>query len=319
MKKITIILVAMFLLSVLLYIFLLFIEYYDIDFIRDIVLFLTGSNLNTVGLLLIFSSAIVTIGVMGSFLTVKSKTRVLNHKDKSSSKEVHDINLKIRRLEKQASLLSNNKRNELLTSIKDELYKTATNEFIQDIEKNIEENKSKLDVSQRGKETLSRIYAEIEALSRRATVNLILGVITALSGILFLSFFVFAKKTINPTLLYFTLEFLPRLSIVLIIEVFSYFFLRLYKSSLTEIRYYQNEATNIEYMFIALESSINRDDEKLIDRCINKFLEVERNPVFSKNQITHELLSSRETFKDMPLTSDYLGGIKAVIKDGKVS
>jgi hypothetical protein len=86
------------------------------------------------------------------------------------------------------------------------------------------------------------------------------------------------------------MEFLPRLSIVLIIEVFSYFFLRLYKSSLAEIKYFQNEATNIEHNFVDLEAAISIEDKTLIEKCIYTFLAVERNPVMGKNQTTREII-----------------------------
>lgn len=62
----------------------------------------------------------------------------------------------------------------------------------------------------------------------------------------------------------------------MIIEVFSYFFLKLYKSSLSEIKYFQNEATNIEYSFVALETALKVDDSDLVKQCVNKMLNVER-------------------------------------------
>lgn len=44
----------------------------------------------------------------------------------------------------------------------------------------------------------------------------------------------------------FVIQFFPRLTLVAVIELFSYFFLRLYKQAIDEIRYFQNEITNIE-------------------------------------------------------------------------
>ena len=46
------------------------------------------------------------------------------------------------------------------------------------------------------------------------------------------------------------------------IEVFSFFFLKLYKSGLADILYYQNELTNLESKFLALElASLGRNTE----------------------------------------------------------
>ena len=56
--------------------------------------------------------------------------------------------------------------------------------------------------------------------------------------------------------------FLPRISFVIFIEVFSFFFLRLYKANLSDVKFYQNELTNADARLVALEATLiddNRD------------------------------------------------------------
>ena len=56
----------------------------------------------------------------------------------------------------------------------------------------------------------------------------------------------------------------PRLTLSIFIEFFSFFFLRLYKTGISEIKYFQNELTNAELKFIAVEKAImtEKDDAK---------------------------------------------------------
>lgn len=251
--------------------------------------------------------------LMTQFLSGSTSSRVLDRE----KAELNYLHHKLRELTKQKSLLSQEDSEKLIASVKNQIDSSATDEYINELKKKVSETEFYFHISQRGKSTLDRIYSEIDALGRRGTVNLVLGVITALSGVLTLSFFVLANESTHQSISEFTMSFLPRLSIVLIIEVFSYFFLRLYKSSLSEIKYFQNEATNIEHNFVALEASIKMEDKILIEKCINKFLEVERNPIILEKQTTREILSEQVESKSMSLSPDYLIKIIEAMKEKK--
>lgn len=205
---------------------------------------------------------------------------------------------------------------EIVEELRIRVEEKATNEFLNDIKSSIKNEEFRFDVFQRGQSTLERIYKEIEALGRRGNLNLILGVISALAGICALFFFVISTKA-HESIYAFIIQFTPRLSIVFIIEVFSYFFLRLYKSSLIEIKYFQNEATNIENYFTALETAIHLKDKGLIKKCTEAFINTERNPLMNKDQMTRELLSEKATIDSMPISTDNLVKILDAMKGNK--
>lgn len=219
--------------------------------------------------------------------------------------------------QKQASPVTEEDEKKLTDKILSRINSEANNAYLEKLKSEIKDSEYRFDIFKRGQSTLDRIYKEIDALGRRGTINLVLGVITALSGVIALSFFVLAKEGTHNSLGDFVMEFLPRLSIVLIIEVFSYFFLRLYKSSLAEIKYFQNEATNIEHNFVALEVAISIDDKTLLEKCIYTFLEVERNPVISRDQTTREIIQETADIQNMPVSPDYLIKIIEAVKAGK--
>lgn len=90
-----------------------------------------------------------------------------------------------------------------------------------------------------------RINNEIKNLKRRATVNLSWGVVLSSAALLFF-FFLIYNEEIGKNLEQVFLHFVPRLGLVVFVELLAYFFLRLYKTSLVSIQYYHNELTNIE-------------------------------------------------------------------------
>lgn len=103
--------------------------------------------------------------------------------------------------------------------------------------------------------TSARLTQEIAALSRRGNLNLTIGVLTTAFAVGLLAYMVLtASSTFSdfPALLS---HYVPRLTTVIFIEVFSFFFLKLYRGSLAEIKFYQNELTVLDSHQIALEAS----------------------------------------------------------------
>ena len=131
-----------------------------------------------------------------------------------------------------------------------------------------------------------RLSTEISALSRRNATNLAFGITTATLGILFISTAIFDSRTPPASLEAFSLQFIPRLCLVILIELFAYFFLRLYRDGLAEIKYFQNELTNIESRRIALDAAEKCGDSKAREKVISIIAKTERNGILEKGQTT---------------------------------
>ena len=58
--------------------------------------------------------------------------------------------------------------------------------------------------------------------------------------------------------------FVPRVTIVLVVEVFSYFFLNLYRTGLSDLKFYHNELTGIEARRVAMQFAARSDDKELV-------------------------------------------------------
>lgn len=148
---------------------------------------------------------------------------------------------------------------------------------------------------------IRRLGGEVQDLAKRGNLNLTLGMLTTIVGLFILGYSVFYSPitlSIQELLAY----FLPRISLVVLVEIFAYFFLRLYKQSLSEIKYFQNEITNIESRQLALHITMRDDDASLRSKVVEELSKTERNFLIGKDQTTVDLereRMARGTYSDV--------------------
>lgn len=141
----------------------------------------------------------------------------------------------------------------------------------------------------------SRLKEEMKRLNKKANVNLWLGVLTTLFAIgIALAFFFLIpitglsiRTSSDATVLAF--YFVPRITLITLIEVFSFYFLRLYRANLQEIQYYQNELTDISYKLLGFKAALLGKDEEHIKVVINEIMKKEHNKVIKKDETTADI------------------------------
>jgi len=155
-----------------------------------------------------------------------------------------------------------------------------------------------------------RLLLETKRLQKRANINLFLGTfITIIAGIGLLFIVVlrpfdltgFPKEEYSWRIVS---HYIPRLSLIIFAQVFAFFFLRLYKADLADIKYYQNEITNVEMRLAALKTSLSieqrelpKEDKEILKNVLAELVRTERNFVLKKGETTVELEKfKRETF-----------------------
>lgn len=190
-------------------------------------------------------------------------------------------------------------RKDLIDQIKSSLRADASRSYLTELETEI---RGRLEIEDANKtlkahfeRTSRRLHEEIEALTRRGNLNLVLGTVTAALGIAVLASYVLAGQTEGSPLIggFLDHRFLSRLSLAIVIEIFAYFFLRLYSTSLGEIKYFQNEITNIESKQLALTVAMQSADDDLTKDVVRELASTERNFVLSQGQTTATIERAR--------------------------
>lgn len=115
---------------------------------------------------------------------------------------------------------------------------------------------------------IERLSREIESLSRRANLNLVIGVLTTCVAVGLLVYLVLGSTSEHATVLSLMSEYLPRVTVALFIEAFAFFFLRLYKSNLEEIKYYQEKISTISHEQTVYEIVLHSQDQDILSNYV---------------------------------------------------
>lgn len=194
--------------------------------------------------------------------------------------------------EKQELLKAIKDREELTKSVLKDIQERTKDQIIFDSINEIKDNTSYF-AKENSREQLFdklsfRLKQEIASQSRRGVFNLSVGVIAAGIGIWFL-YSLLTDYTESGNYINLVSHFVPRVSLVILIEVFAYFFLNLYKRSLDEIKYFQNELTNVKMKYMALKVAVDSNNEKISENLIKVIVETKRNRFLKKGETTVEI------------------------------
>jgi hypothetical protein len=135
-----------------------------------------------------------------------------------------------------------------------------------------------------------RLLDHIRKLRNNSVTNLFIGigiafvgVIILFSAILQIQQFFGKEKHIFDTNSFVFYALLPKLSVTLLVQIFSYFFLAMYRSNQNDIKYFQNEITLIDSLataMIAAQRPGSAPNMKLVLAALSKN---ERNRVMKKS------------------------------------
>ncbi len=217
--------------------------------------------------------------------------------------------------------LSNEDRKELTSAIK----KQITDNVAEDLLKSVSEKRKNVITSTEATELRAgfteaklRLMDEVASLSRRGNLNLVIGGVTTVLAVALLAYIVLNAnppiKADSRNLDALLWHYVPRLSVSIFIEIFSFFFLKLYRNSLEEIKYFQNEITNIESRMIGLEAAIYSDNKTSIENAVLGLSKTERNFRLQKGESTVELEKSK---LDSQGAKDLVANLTSIINKNK--
>lgn len=137
----------------------------------------------------------------------------------------------------------------------------------------------------------ARLSAEIDALGQRGNVNFVTALSLAAGGCAALIWMLaHVPERIDPARAEeVALTQAIRLALVILMEAFAFFFLRLYRRSLDGIKYLHDELTDFQHRELALRAALITRNAQAVDRVIDELLRRERNFVITQGETTVEL------------------------------
>ncbi|WP_447763725.1 hypothetical protein [Pseudomonas reinekei] len=232
--------------------------------------------------------------------------RELERQKDRTNIQMKKIAEKLEGFDSREGLSITEKENILNGVIKHVNHDVVTSIFAREADKFREELLSGLSIdrlSNSSKAIIERLKREIADLRLRSNINLIIGMSITTVGVYLLWNTVSmidtsvllkmlaseGQESNQKFIKNLVLPLVPRVLLVIFVEVFAYFFLSLYKSGLSEIKYFQNELTNIESKLVAVEFSYLAKNQDGVKLAIESLSKTERNFILEKGQTTVEL------------------------------
>jgi hypothetical protein len=206
--------------------------------------------------------------------------------------ELDELRFDFQKFKKKAGVLEDSQ--QLNKTINDVIERTLDRSFIQNkIETVFSDNALKSarhdNLFNEFEKTSYRINDELIRLRKSANINLVIGSLSTTVAIFSLTYEVFfSEVNFNDSVSLFS-HYIPRISLVIFIEIFAFFFLKLYKANLLEIKYFNNEKTNIDFKLITLKTALFQEDSETIKLCLSELIKTERNFIMKKDETTVEL------------------------------
>jgi hypothetical protein len=114
-----------------------------------------------------------------------------------------------------------------------------------------------------------RLFDYSNDIKKRSQLALIIGLLLGLLPLFLLLYL--KNEELNTYVL------INRGLLVITIESVAFYFFNLYRSSLNNIKYYQNELSNIDLKMVSVLHALQRKDNDLLDKIAHKFIDEERN------------------------------------------
>lgn len=235
-----------------------------------------------------FSNDLVPNELKEELFSLKFRNRNFERQNRDLKNKINGIISQLERGHGSEGLFNQEDKDRILSRIQSKLESESLQDYQAKLQSIVKER-----LNYRNQEELFiqinlRLESEVQNLAKRGNINLILGMATTLAGLSILGYSVFNAPELSSVVAL-AAHFIPRISLVLLIEVFAYFFLKLYKQGLNEIKYFQNEITNIESKFLALRLSSEANQSDCIKEVVTNLLGTERNFVLEKDQTTIDL------------------------------
>lgn len=250
------------------------------------------------------------IPVIAYFVLIPTLHLMKNIYDKLSYKRnihVTYSSSRIDSIEQEISKIHNtlqniNSRNQIdidavIADMKEHFIRTSAQEVLSEITNKQKANSRTEGINNIFEGSCTRIIGECNNLGSRGLFNLSIGIMLALVGVYFLSNGIPTAENIKTSGLtaqdYLLVTFIPRFSLVLLIELLSFFFLRLYKMSHDHIKLYQDELTELEYKHTALLTALESGDKNTVNEMITRLTVMEHKRILKKDETTIELEKAR--------------------------
>lgn len=213
--------------------------------------------------------------ISGSVDSAESKTvfgTVLRLND-----ELHDLRRQVALISQGGQALQQEDKESMLVALRGQFAEALVSEVEERNCKAAAEKAGLVPIQRALDTSAARLQEELQALGRRGNLNLVIGTMTTCAAVGLLVYMVLGHGNNDADISAVLNHYIPRISTVIFIEIFGFFFLRLYKSGLAELKYYQNELTTLALVRVAVEMVARASSPESFTKFAQLLVEKDRN------------------------------------------
>ncbi|NUF78440.1 hypothetical protein GY065_05810 [Snodgrassella sp. ESL0323] len=164
---------------------------------------------------------------------------------------------------------------------------------------------------------------QISRLQKTSLINLYMGTTLTCCSLVFLFGSVnnstlennlYSNETPLDYISYILVFFLPKISLTIFIQLFAFFFLRLYKSNLNDIKYYQNELVTFYYKKTSIQMAYISKNEKSIELLIAELSKIEKSTLIPKGYTSTEIENEKLAMSSIKENESIINLLKDFLK-----
>lgn len=249
-------------------------------------------------LVLIFVAVVGSVGIL-KFLNSSSKADKNKDLPDEYISNLKEVVSKVDQIEKiiadeiQGKVdFTEEDKESILQIIEEKLREESNEQYLKHLELKIKKIVFEEVFNSQIERSIERLREEKASSFRRGNFNLTIGVMISSVGGYIAYTFIQKLPTADNTVQLFSYT-LPRLSFFMLMILLAFFFLNLYRKGMDDIKYYQNEITNMEAKYLSLQMAKSMNNHKLISSILEQLVKTERNFVLEKDQSTIELEKER--------------------------
>ncbi len=253
-------------------------------------------------------AVILAVSNLVTFLDADSKSN--QFQTEGTIRQRREIDAKLMSIIKETTTVSKIEDN-VFEKTKDHLEKFFFSNLELKYKKYIEQDLRTTFISHQVSPIIRDTEIYIRKIQRNSIVNLIIGILSSIAAIIFLAYSILATNDLKLSWDVFLMHFLPRLTFVILIQLFTYFFLRLYRNNLEDAKYFQNELTNLNSKISALKIAHILDNGDKINELLTQLAATERNFKLMKDE---SLLSIEKAKLEKEVDIDIVSAFKDFLK-----
>lgn len=248
--------------------------------------------------LLAFSSLIVYFYLRG--WVTKLPSTAAKDKNKNKDSELDTLKERVEALEHAPppssdgqALSSSDVVQKLLPQVSAEIAQLFEERF----ERKSAEHRAAAENARRFDAAATRLEREIKEQGRKGNVNLSIGLFTTGLAIILLVSMAVMAHTPFDSMQKVVAHYLPWLSVTIFIEVFSFFFLRLYKATLDEARRYNDDLTRLTLQWVATDTGRFSSEPTALAALAKELIDVSKPPKLASAEASKPAIDTDKALK----------------------